>query len=689
MKKIPFIAQKNQQDCGLSCIAMLLAYRDKNISIEEIKEHFRVSNNGLNMANLNHILKYYGGDLISGKSKSVKNFLTPSIIHLTKGHFVVLEKVDNNYAYIVDPANGRKKYKILEIESLCSEYFIYVKAVDFQVKKKPINLKYMPFLIKCIPLILISLIIQLLTLQVPIFIKYVTDKFEHLNLFFLFSYILVLILIFLITNWLRGLLIIQLKNKIDYKIMRRFITNLINLPLTELFLRSKNDLTLRANANEVIKQILTNKVLILLLDSIFLVFYSYMLLHFSLKFGFIIIFLSVLVIFIFFISTTKLMELTNIHVLNKSELQVFYTELVNRLVDIKTENLENQYLSMWERYFHTQLRSFKNKEIFNNKLNTLINCYQFSIPLIISTFGIFQIKSGDLTLGSLLAINILGGMIITPVISISNVYSELIYIKRYISKVTDIINYPLPQKEKKILTKEDFDKPIKIKNVSFSYGTFENYSLKNINMEILPYQKVAIVGKAGSGKSTLLKIIAGLYKGYKGIVTINNKDISDHSYMKSTGIILQESKLFNTTIKENVSNKLSDEECMKLLKKLNFSININKLPQGIHTQINENAKNLSKDEIQKILLARSLANNPKLLLYDEATSALDKENQRVINKVIREKHITQIIVTQHFNTVLDADKIFVLDKGRIIEIGKPNSLLKKRKFFQKKIEGDI
>lgn len=689
MKKIPFIEQTNNQDCGLACIAMLLAQKKKHITIDMIRERFKVGSNGLNMENLFHILKFYGADTICGKSEKIENFLTPSIVHLHKGHFVLLEKVQKGYVYIIDPASGRKKYPKNQIEKHFSEYFIYINKIDKTLPKSYKKPNFKPFIKLILGLIFVSIIMQIMLIQVPLLIKELTDNIYTLDIIKISPFIGILIFIFLLTTWLRGILIISLENKLDYSIMRKFILKLVAMPLSEFSLRNKGDLVFRATANDIIKQILSSKIISLFIDSIFLFFYSYLLLNLYVPFGILIILLSVIVFMILAFTTPKIMELTDIDVAAKSDIQTFYTELIGRITDIKTQNLESTYFTQWKSFFSKQLSSFKKRESLNNTLNTLVQGYQFSLPLIIFILGISQVKNDHLSIGSLLAINTLGTMFIAPVVSLSNTFTEIIYVKSYISKVTDIINYHVPQKKKNNYERKDFKHSLKIKNLSFSYGSFEKKVLKNINMEIPANKKVAIVGKSGSGKSTLLKVLAGVYSDYEGEITINGKELSTHNYNNHVGVILQESGLFNQSIKNNISKGISNEECLKLLNEMNFKKEFENLPYGLETKINEDAQNFSGGQIQKILLARSLVNNPLLLLCDEATSALDNENQRIINKKLRSKNITQIIVAHRLSTVLDADFIYVLENGEIVEQGHPKELLSTNSIFSKMLNGGM
>lgn len=687
MRKIKFIEQKNEQDCGLACISMLLTSMDKNISIESLRKEYKINSNGLSMGNIVQIIKEKGGEVINGKSNNIKDFLTPCIIHLTKGHFVILEKTKRHLAYIIDPSNGRETIEISELNEEVSPFFIYIESIGYEKRMEIIGIKeFLPILTS---IIIITLFIHAISLQSSIIIKYIIDNIKSLNTTKITFMTTLLIIIFFTINWIRGLLVIKFENKLDFKIMSQFIHKLIQLPISEFMLRNNGDLIFRSTANNIIKQIVTSRVAASFIDSVFLTFYTYILFSLSINMGVLILLSSTIILTLTVLNVKKIIYLTNKDVLAKSKLQDFYTEVISRIKDIKTENLKEVYLNNWEKQFLEQIETFKEREIYVNKTNILIQTYQFGLPLLIFGYGILQVEKGLISMSTLIAINILATMYILPVASISGSLTEIIYVRSYVNKITDIIKFPNPEPLKQDMPDSNFSLPLIIRELRYTYGTFEKDVIKNINMQIPPNKKVAIIGKSGSGKSTLLKILAGIYDDYKGEIFLGDKKLSDYKLGENVGIILQDSNLFNKSIKDNISLTLSEKECWSLLREVYLYDFVKKLPYGLKTKVTEASKNFSGGEIQKILIARSLANNPKLLLYDEATSALDNENQKLINSMLNKRNITQVIVAHRLSTVVDADLIYILEDGEVIESGNPQKLLVQNSAFKNLFDGGI
>ena len=234
---------------------------------------------------------------------------------------------------------------------------------------------------------------------------------------------------------------------------------------------------------------------------------------------------------------------------------------------------------------------------------------------------------------------------------------------------------------------------IEFKNVSFSYPDEDNI-LNNFNIKLEPNKKIAIVGKSGQGKSTLFNLITRVFDVKEGLITlddINIKDLTEEELRKHISIIRQEPFIFNRTILENfkiINKDIELDDIRKYTKMSYLDDYIMSLPNGYDTVLGEGGVNLSGGQKQRLSIARTLAKNSEVILFDEATSALDNSSQDYIKKTIDNliKDHTVVIVAHRLSTIMDADIIYLVDKGKVVDSGTHNELLKTNKTYKKLYE---
>jgi ATP-binding cassette subfamily B protein len=299
-----------------------------------------------------------------------------------------------------------------------------------------------------------------------------------------------------------------------------------------------------------------------------------------------------------------------------------------------------------------------------------------------------MVLEGKLTLGQLIAFRIISSYVTQPILRLSTVWQTLQELNVSFERLGDIINI---KKEKEETDNENISMPkisglLKFDNVDFNFIKSNVNSLSNINLKIEPGTFVGLAGKSGSGKSTLTKLIPRLYKPTKGIVSIDNYDVTKvdlYSLRRQIGIVPQEPLLFAGTILDNlrINNKnASDELIVKVTKRANAHDFIMKMPDGYNTQIGERGSSMSGGQRQRIAIARTLLSEPKMLILDEATSALDFESEKIIvdNLINSYRDLTVIFISHRLQTLENADLIIMMEDGKIAESGTHSELLEKK-----------
>ena len=367
------------------------------------------------------------------------------------------------------------------------------------------------------------------------------------------------------------------------------------------------------------------------------------------------------------------------------------TETLRNVELVKSLGLEKQEIQRLnevnEKILGLELGKIKTIRKLAFIQGTLINAMR-AILVFIMLFLIFNAK---MSLGEFFSLFIYSFFIFTPLSNLGMIASQYQEAKASNEQLEEILKIPLEKKPENAKKVKQI-KSIEYKDVSFSYETNDVSSVKNINLGLNEGKIAAFVGPSGSGKSTLLKLLVGLYKPTSGKLLLNgidSKEVDFDEIRKKIGFVSQETQLFAGTIRENllfVNPKASDKECLRVLKLASISHIMDRGKQGLSTIIGEGGIKLSGGERQRLAIARALLREPELLIFDEATSSLDSLTEKEITLTIKEilkvrPGIITVLVAHRLSTVLHADRIYVLEKGEVIEMGTHPELLKKQGLY--------
>ena len=399
-----------------------------------------------------------------------------------------------------------------------------------------------------------------------------------------------------------------------------------------------------------------------------------------------IIILSLYLLIVF--SSKEILKKINNEVLeNNSQLTSFIIQSITGIETIKAYNLEKSIQDETEfKYLKVVKSSFKRSKI-NNLLSFLSGIVELIGSTLIMWVGATQVINSKLTLGEMMVFNTLLGYFTEPLKNLISLQPIIQTATVSADRIGEIIDLDLEQNDEKIIPK-NLKGDIEIKNLDFRYGTRE-LILKNINMKIKQGEKIALVGESGSGKTTLAKLILKFYDFEKGEININNfnlKDIDNTFLRNKISYISQDMFLFNKSIKDNLmlGNEMQIDDVIELSKKVNAYEFINDLPQRFDYTIEENGTNLSTGQKQRLSILRALLKKPDILIMDEATSNLDSITESAIQKTLNnsEFDMTTVIIAHRLSTIRLCNKIYVLDKGEIIESGTHEELLNlKNKYY--------
>ncbi|WP_242596279.1 peptidase domain-containing ABC transporter [Enterococcus plantarum] len=692
------IQQMEHSECGLAVAAMFISYFKKDVSLVALRSKYGVPVGGLNLYQINLIIKDYNIDskVVRVKDDKVLNILpAPFIAYVKNSHFVIVEKVHRNSIMIIDPAFGRVKYKYTEFLDIFSNVVLFTdEKKKKRNEKNEKNEKIISIIKKnrkaLISTFFITFLSQLIATVIPISMRSIIDDNNKLSINQLVTVLLSFTIAFYSINALRRLIITKLQIAFDYDLTSETIVRILALPLKFFVNRSSGELIFRVNSNSFIKNIISDKIISVGIDFIFTLFYILLMLYYSPKLTILTLIIASMIVFSSFISSKMIYKVSQNQIISVSDSQNVVSEIISSISTIKSVSAEEKMFMNWDNKIKKSIFFERQKGRYAAFISTVPLTLQILYPLLIIVSGLYLFQNEDLSLGTIIAFSSLGAGFLSPLASLSSSYTEILLVKVYLSKLIDILDSDeedsLNLKDMFLLEKGN----ISIKNVSFKYDLLSKNILNDINLEISDGEKIAIVGPSGSGKSTLIKLLTGLYLPNSGEIEVSNKNLKEylkHSYRKQLGIVMQDSDIFSGSIRDNIlmGRKFTDEEILKTANKINLLELIEKYPSGLNTLISENGQNFSGGQKQRIAICRAMIGNPRIMVFDEPTSFLDNISENVIMDSIFKNKTTVVVVAHRLSNINKFDKVILMNNGTIEDMGSHSELLLKNDIYKKLI----
>jgi ATP-binding cassette, subfamily B, bacterial HlyB/CyaB len=537
--------------------------------------------------------------------------------------------------------------------------------------------------------LLASLVVQIFALISPLFFQVVIDKvLSHRSYSTLFVIVIGLALIGLfdvLLQYLRAYALNHTTNRIDVELGQRLFAHLMRLPLSYFETRAAGQTVARMRELETIRSFLTGQGLFSALDFLFTIVFIAVLFAYSWKLTIIVLLtIPIYLLIAAFIRPPLKKQIEE--KFNRAALsQQFLVESVVGVQTIKASAIEPVMRQQWEERLAAYVKtSFGTSMLSAFGQNAIQYVDKLSRAMLL-LFGAKAVIDGELSVGGLVAFNMISAQVAQPILRLSQLWQDFQQIQVSVARLGDIINTPPEPANAAMSNLPPPRGAISIRNVSFKYNPKGQEVLKAVSLDIKPGEVIGIVGPSGSGKSSLTKLIQRLYLPQDGQILVDGVDIAqaDPAWLRGhIGVVLQENLLFNRTLHDNIAlanPSMPRQLVMHFAKLAGADEFISKLPQGYDTMIEERGSNLSGGQRQRIAIARSLATNPRILIFDEATSALDYESERIIQNNMREivKGRTVVIIAHRLAAVRQCNRIIGMIDGRIVEAGSHDELLAK------------
>lgn len=704
--RIPYIQQMQQADCGATCLAMVLAYHGRRVNIEELRWLTGAGRDGADARSLLEAGRSFGldGQGFSIEISDLANLEPGAILHWEFNHFVVFERLTRGAVQIVDPRSGRRRVPIQEFRrSFTGVILEFVPGEGFSQNAPTARStwRHLRHLLTCpgllVEVAITSLLLQVLALSMPLLTGTLVDRVvprsDYQLLWVLGIGLGVIWLFYFLSTLLRGHLLVHLRFLLDRQMTQGFIMHLVRLPYTFFQVRPAGDLLMRASSNAVVREVLTSSTLSALLDGTLACVYLTLILTLNVQMGLLATGLGLLQVAILALSRRRYQELTAAGLSAQARSQSYLVQMLGGMETLKASGAEERAAENWSTLFAGELSSSLARGRLTASTDALFSTLRSASPMIMLFVGGLLVLKGQLSLGTMLALQALSGSFLAPLSSLVNTAMQLQTVRTHLDRLNDVLDAPLEQPVPLPAPARPLQGEITLNQVSFQYGPTTPYILRDITLTIHPGQFVAILGRSGSGKSTLGRVLLGLHKPTTGTIHYDETDLNEldlKAVRAQLGVVPQNSFLFGTTIRANIT--LNDpnipmDEVVRAAKLAQIHEEILQMPMGYETFLNDSGTSLSGGQRQRVALARALVHRPSVLLLDEATSALDTVTERNVQEALDRLQCTRVVITQRIATIVRADLILVLDGGRIVEKGTHDELLRLGKRYAELVQG--
>ncbi len=534
-----------------------------------------------------------------------------------------------------------------------------------------------------------SLFVQIFALTTPLIFQVIVDKVlvhkGYETLLVLVGGLMAIGLFDVALQYLRSYALSHTTNRIDVELGQRLFAHLLRLPLSYFETRPAGQTVARVRELETIRGFLTGQGLFSAIDLLFTFVFIGVLFAYSWRLTLIVLAGVPVYLMIGFGVRPPLRDLVKEKFNRGAASQQFLVETIVGAGTIKAAAVEPIMRAEWEEKLAAYVKTSFSATMLGSGGQLAIQYVSKFTTAALLLFGAMAVIDGSLTVGALVAFNMIAAQAVQPILRLSQIWQDFQQVQISIERLGDILNAapePAP------LTRLAPPTPrgaIELRRVGFAYRPGGAAVLKEVSLAIQPGETIGIVGPSGSGKSTLTKLIQRLYLPNEGQVLIDGADLSqvDPSWLRShIGVVLQENLLFNRTIHENIAfaePAMARARVMEIARLAGADEFIDRLSEGYDTVIEERGANLSGGQRQRIAIARALATNPRILILDEATSALDYESERIVQRNMRRivRDRTVIIVAHRLAAVRGCNRIVGMAEGRIVEVGSHDELLRR------------
>lgn len=724
LNRFPNYRQQDQMDCGATCLRIMCKHYGRNIPIQQLRRYSQVTKSGVNLLGISEAAERLGFRTQGLKVSldQLRQLSLPCVLHWKQNHFVVLYKIKKQTYYISDPAMGLRALSEQEfLDGWFGHRDLNYGTVmtlgptpEFYQQKESDGkdeglgwsaiLRYFYEYRRLFGQLILGLLVgTILQLFAPFLTQSVVDiGISTKNLNFIHLILIAQLALFVGqvgVSFIRSWILLHISTRVNISILTDMLIKLMKLPMQYFETKTTGDIMQRMNDQARIESFLTGSTLNTLFSMVNLV-----------VFGFLLAFYNMGIFTVFMVSTLlytgwillflrRRRELDHRRFAISSDNQTNIVELVGAMQEIKLNNSERQKRWLWEgiqaRLFHFKVKSLALSQ-YQQSGSMAINQLKNILIIFMSAKAVVD---GDLTLGGMMAVQYIVGMVNNPVEQLLGFIQSYQDAKISLERINEIYQEQDEEPMDRDWIRDlPADKSLAVTNLTFRYpGAGNDPVLQDIDLTFPAGSTTAIVGMSGSGKTTLLKMLLRYFPPEQGEIKIGAAPldrIGFSTWRAACGVVMQDGFVFADTIENNIAvgeDYPDPDRIDQALTIANLHDFVKEQPFGLKTKIGTAGKGISQGQRQRLLIARAVYKNPDYILFDEATNALDANNERVIIDQLNSflENRTAIIVAHRLSTVRHADNIVVLDHGRIVEQGTHSQLVEQRGAYYRLVKNQL
>ena len=710
----PTLLQMEAVECGAASLGIILGYYHRYIPLEELRVACGVSRDGSKASNILKAARTYNL-LAKGFKKDVagvKQMEPPFIIFWNFNHFVVVDGFGKDKVFLNDPAVGPRIVHETEFDlSFTGVVLQFEKTPEF--KKGGSRDQILPALMRRLKgnrvalgyVVIATLALAIPNLITPIFSRIYIDDFlvagkkNWLNLLLLAMAAAIAVKAVLI--FLQQHMLLRMETKLSLVSSSRFLWHVLRLPMEFFSQRYPGEVTSRIQLNDRLASLLSGELTSNLANMLFIGVYAAVMFRYDVVLTWIGVAAAIInLVILRHISRRRKDQ--NLRMLQeKGKLIGVSMSALQMIETVKSTGSENDYFARWAGYQAKVVNAEQDFGVSSHMLSLLPPFMASLTTVAVLGIGGMRVMSGALTMGMLIAFQMLMACFTEPVNRLIDLGGTLQEVQGDLGRLDDVLNYPRdPIADQSHLPENgavDYGKLegfLGLRNLTFGYSRLDAPLLTNFSLSLKPGQRVALVGGSGSGKSTVAKLVAGLYEPWQGEILFDGQPraaIPKDVLTSSVALIDQDVFMFSGTIRQNLSlwdDSIGEAKLVQAAKDAAIHDDITSRIGGYDSTIEEEGRNFSGGQRQRMEIARALANDPRILIMDEATSALDPSVERIIDDQLRKRGCTCLIVAHRLSTIRDCDEIIVLNAGVVVERGTHDQLVASDGYYSKLVKAD-